>query len=330
MVEYSQEPHAIPIKQQSPSQITTDFKNADFQSYGLPHGNLSQNMSQHGMAQLNQQQFNKFQQQQAPQSQSRSSTHAEKRANHNAIERARRESLNIRFLELAQSIPSLVHVRKPSKSIIVSRSIEFITETKQRLDVKTRSLTLLRQQNDEFKQEINRLRSKLGMGSVVFPDNIDLDLVFEANLEHQKELETRNPSSQAAMGYSTYRGGSPFDMINTTNLDSDDERRGPYSASVLSPLTIGDRDDSYRPHSGNFNNLIQAGVSSLSNSLQDMKPIYYQGFGNGQPTPPTSLMSPLGMEYGSYQGQQFMNSSWNESVAGFEANQGFMNSQNVI
>lgn len=59
-------------------------------------------------------------------------SHAEKRANHNAIERARRENLNIRFLELAQSIPSLLHVRKPSKSVIVSRAIDFVHETKSR------------------------------------------------------------------------------------------------------------------------------------------------------------------------------------------------------
>jgi hypothetical protein len=53
----------------------------------------------------------------------------------------------------------------------------------------------LRQQNEEFKLEINRLRSKLGMNPVVFPDNIDLDLVFEANLEHAREQSMDHPSS---------------------------------------------------------------------------------------------------------------------------------------
>lgn len=178
--------------------------------------------------------------------------HAEKRANHNAIERARRETLNIRFLELAQSIPSLVHVRKPSKSVIVSRSIEFITESRQRMDVKTRSLHLLRQQNDELKVEINRLRGKLSMNSVAFPDNIDLDLVYEANLERQREMDNRNPSSAPASlvqsFQGSYRAGSPFDLVTTMEEEEEDVqsygRQGRYSASLLSPLTIGERSDS--------------------------------------------------------------------------------------
>jgi hypothetical protein len=221
------------------------------------------------------------------------STHAEKRANHNAVERARRESLNIRFLELAQfgviltlgtpvqftlrSIPSLVHVRKPSKAFIVSRSIEYLAETKQRLEIKNRSLHLIRQQNEEFKLEINRLRQKLGLGAVGFPDNIDLDLVFEANLEHQKESENMKvdnslshqmnhptsmqmaPGSMAMRKYgmspsyghnpNSYRSNSPFDLITTWEEDDDDrqhEKRGSFSA--LSPLSI-DRHDS-RQNSG--------------------------------------------------------------------------------
>jgi Helix-loop-helix DNA-binding domain len=248
MSEYQQHPesHAITIK----TEFTNDFPYSLSQTQFTRNNSLPLNsplnspLTPNGMQlpshSMQQQQNHSMQQQQ-----NQRTSHAEKRANHNAIERARRESLNIRFLELAQSIPSLVHVRKPSKSIIVSRSIEYISETKQRLEIKTRSLDLLRSQNEEFKQEINRLRSKLGMGSVIFPDSIDLDLVFEANLEHQKEVETRNPSS---LNYSTnFRNQSPFDGM--TPVDSDDDRKSPYS--LLSPLTIGDRDE--RPHSGTLN-----------------------------------------------------------------------------
>jgi hypothetical protein len=107
------------------------------QSHGhSPHMNLSQSMSSIGMGgnvltgglslPSHQHKMSSAAMQQM--------SHAEKRANHNAIERARRENLNIRFLELAQSIPALLHVRKPSKSVIVSRSIDFIHETKQRYD----------------------------------------------------------------------------------------------------------------------------------------------------------------------------------------------------
>lgn len=200
-------------------------------------------------------------------------SHAEKRANHNAVERARRESLNIRFLELAQSIPTLVHVRKPSKSVIVSRSIEFIHETKNRLEVKTRSLQLLRQQNEEFKAEINRLRSKLGLNPVVFPDNIDLDLVYEANLEHQRDtmdarhisnsqhhpgaINTQNFPPHVYSSGSYSRANSPFDMVSSGMIDDDEEermseKRMPFPGSLISPVDGGSEEYQQHSLSGTF------------------------------------------------------------------------------
>jgi hypothetical protein len=177
-----------------------------------------------------------------------SSSHAEKRANHNAIERARRESLNLRFLELAGSIPALVHVRKPSKSVIVSRSIEYIQETKQRLEVKNRSLQLIRQQNDELKEEINRLRQEMGKGPIMFPDNIDLDLVFEANLEHQKEMDMNQPpDNRMQQQYSSFRTGSPFDMNYDFDQDDDEDRRSNFG-SIMSPGVLEERGNSFSPN----------------------------------------------------------------------------------
>ncbi|KDN44528.1 hypothetical protein K437DRAFT_210104, partial [Tilletiaria anomala UBC 951] len=52
-----------------------------------------------------------------------------KRANHNAIERARRESLNNRFLILAASLPAISQIRRPSKSLIVNRSLQFVADS---------------------------------------------------------------------------------------------------------------------------------------------------------------------------------------------------------
>ena len=51
---------------------------------------------------------------------------AARRANHNATERQRRETLNVRFQELAQRVPSLKDVRKPSKSQIVTKSLDYV------------------------------------------------------------------------------------------------------------------------------------------------------------------------------------------------------------
>lgn len=60
------------------------------------------------------------------------SSTAERRATHNAIERARRESLNGRFLELARALPTMGNVKRPSKSVIVNKSLEWICESQVR------------------------------------------------------------------------------------------------------------------------------------------------------------------------------------------------------
>lgn len=50
---------------------------------------------------------------------------ADRRSAHNALERQRRENLNIKFQELAHALPSLQSVRRPSKTMIVAKSLEF-------------------------------------------------------------------------------------------------------------------------------------------------------------------------------------------------------------
>ncbi|KAJ7793048.1 hypothetical protein B0H14DRAFT_2928461, partial [Mycena olivaceomarginata] len=55
---------------------------------------------------------------------------AERRASHNAVERARRETLNARFLDLAALLPNLKHLRRPSKSAIVNSSIAHARATR--------------------------------------------------------------------------------------------------------------------------------------------------------------------------------------------------------
>jgi hypothetical protein len=56
---------------------------------------------------------------------------AEKRHQHNAIERARRETLNTKFLTLARLLPSLANHRRPSKSAIVNGSISHVNKARE-------------------------------------------------------------------------------------------------------------------------------------------------------------------------------------------------------
>ncbi|KAI9319226.1 hypothetical protein BX666DRAFT_1439797 [Dichotomocladium elegans] len=51
--------------------------------------------------------------------------HMDKRSAHNALERQRRETLNTKFQQLAHALPSLQSVRRPSKTVIVAKSLEF-------------------------------------------------------------------------------------------------------------------------------------------------------------------------------------------------------------
>ena len=63
----------------------------------------------------------------------------------------------------------------------------------------------------------DRLRSKLGMPNISLPEDIDLDLVFEANLEQQKE-ERRYSSSAPNLGFhASYKPKPSSDRINNFN-----------------------------------------------------------------------------------------------------------------
>lgn len=55
----------------------------------------------------------------------RTQSKADRRAEHNAIERARRESLNSKFQQLAHALPNLQNDRRPSKSTIIERTLEY-------------------------------------------------------------------------------------------------------------------------------------------------------------------------------------------------------------
>jgi len=88
---------------------------------------------------------------------------AERRANHNAVERARRECLNTKFQELAHALPSLAQVRRPSKSIIVQKSLDFIYNARQKDDSHDKEMRGIRKENDLLREEVNKLREKLGL-----------------------------------------------------------------------------------------------------------------------------------------------------------------------
>jgi hypothetical protein len=80
---------------------------------------------------------------------------AAKRATHNAIERARRESLNGRFIELARALPNMASVKRPSKSAIVIKSLEFVHGVQSREQQ-------MKDQNAALRREVEDLKARLG------------------------------------------------------------------------------------------------------------------------------------------------------------------------
>ena len=92
---------------------------------------------------------------------------AEKRNQHNAIERARRETLNGKFIHLARLLPSLASHRRPSKSAIVNGSISHLGHQREQRLLASRLLRQLCAERDELAAEVNRWRKAGGFPNTV-------------------------------------------------------------------------------------------------------------------------------------------------------------------
>ncbi|KAF9259862.1 hypothetical protein L218DRAFT_989899 [Marasmius fiardii PR-910] len=94
---------------------------------------------------------------------------AEHRAVHNAVERARRETLNGRFLDLAKLLPNLSQIRRPSKSAIVNSSIAHLNACRRHRALASRELRILKLESDHLRKELNEWRDRAGIARVEEP-----------------------------------------------------------------------------------------------------------------------------------------------------------------
>ncbi|KAH8553956.1 hypothetical protein BGW37DRAFT_482907 [Umbelopsis sp. PMI_123] len=85
---------------------------------------------------------------------------ADRRAEHNAIERARRESLNTKFQELAHSLPNLQNDRRPSKGTIIERTLDFVKRTIIQEERYRTEIERLREQNSKLRARIGSISSE--------------------------------------------------------------------------------------------------------------------------------------------------------------------------
>ncbi|CAO3627770.1 unnamed protein product [Cunninghamella echinulata] len=80
-------------------------------------------------------------------------THLDRRSAHNALERQRRETLNSKFQELAHALPALQSVRRPSKTMIVSKSLDFVSKSIQRESSYANQIKELKKQNERLRKQ---------------------------------------------------------------------------------------------------------------------------------------------------------------------------------
>lgn len=120
---------------------------------------------------------------------SRRANTAERRATHNAVERARRETLNGRFLDLAALLPNLASVRRPSKSAIVNSSIALIHTQRRSRATAGRELRMLKAEADLLRHQLNELRLASGLGGLPEEEPPrSADFIALLNVEEETEV----------------------------------------------------------------------------------------------------------------------------------------------
>ncbi|SPO22760.1 uncharacterized protein UTRI_01438 [Ustilago trichophora] len=122
-------------------------------------------------------------------------TSAERRATHNAIERARRESLNGRFLQLAASLPAISDVRRPSKSLIVNKSLDFVADAMNREAIYRLKIDNMRQENMQLRQQLNKFLAQAGLEQLPQPpvDELPIPMAEMGNKKRQTSMNASGP-----------------------------------------------------------------------------------------------------------------------------------------
>ncbi|CAK5272719.1 unnamed protein product [Mycena citricolor] len=94
----------------------------------------------------------------------------QRRAAHNAVERSRRKSLNAQFQDLAELLPNLRQLRRPTKSAIVDSSIAHVRAYRRYRTNAAHQVRMLSAERDELRRELEGWRSRAGVNCVESPD----------------------------------------------------------------------------------------------------------------------------------------------------------------
>ncbi|KAF7726821.1 hypothetical protein EC973_008422 [Apophysomyces ossiformis] len=183
---------------------------------------------------------------------------AERRAEHNAIERARRESLNTKFQQLAHSLPNLQNDRRPSKGTIIERTLEFVKQTIQKEEQFRTRISKLQERNEQLRRQIKTWSEQdeedsQSMSVPDFPDDH-----FSCKSSHSSSSVSSSaamssigqamcPSSSSSSSSFSSSSSLPASMATTTTtlpagptmITSPDQTHLPTDSTTVSPVVMG-------------------------------------------------------------------------------------------
>ena len=155
---------------------------------------------------------------------------AEKRHQHNAIERARRETLNGKFIHLARLLPSLANSRRPSKSAIVNGSIAHLALQREERLLAVQLLRKVCAEHDALLSEVNDWRTHAG-----YPAK-------DAKPAWNEQMEALTSVEKEIFGtFANYEGGDDDndDDANDSNDQSSVQEQRPQTAATAVSLDTG-------------------------------------------------------------------------------------------
>ncbi|KAK4515924.1 uncharacterized protein ATC70_010882 [Mucor velutinosus] len=124
----------------------------------------------------------------------------EKRTAHNALERQRREGLNTKFQELAHVLPALQQIRRPSKSMIVAKSLEFVSSAGERENDFQGQIYALRKENEQLMRQASlskkRMKKRLDQESSSSESGSKKSASVMIKLSSKKRLSKLKPQSR--------------------------------------------------------------------------------------------------------------------------------------
>ncbi|KAE8229777.1 hypothetical protein CF326_g5245 [Tilletia indica] len=136
-----------------------------------------------------------------------------KREVHNAIERDRRNRLNDRFLDLAAKLPATASVRRPSKNLVISKSIQFVNDALQQEIVYRGMIEQLFRDNVAMREEVNGTRTANG---------IEL-LPAQASAQMPATLVQIGRASHNGSSRGPRTGASAAALVRVDGADDDDD-----------------------------------------------------------------------------------------------------------